>query len=162
MARFSTSEGRARIHILTALSSMSAPSLAQIQAGVDASAFLVKDGFSAPRQGNEIPASTAMERENLSIAGSISTGPVTMTFHRDDTADTPFNTLVEGNTFYVVFSRKGGSGASGALAIGDVVEVYHGDVLDRSPADIGENTLARVTVRLSTRTAPDVDAVVAA
>lgn len=162
MARFSTSEGKARLHILTALSSMTAPSLAQINAGVDVSAFLVKDGFSAPRQGNEIPASTAMQRDDLTIAGSIGTGPIVMTLHRDTATDTAFDTLVEGNTFYVVFCRKGGSGAGGAIAVGDVVEVYHGDVLDRSPADIAENTLARFTARLSTRTAPQVAAVVAA
>lgn len=148
-----------RLWILTALTSMTSPSLAEIQAGVDVSAFLTKDGFSRPRSGNEVPVSNAMQRENLTIAGSVNTGPVSATLFQDDATDTAWNALTEGTTYYLVYCDRGG-GAGGDIAVGDTVEVFHGDCLDKSVADLAENQAKRFTARFSTRTKPEQEATV--
>ena len=162
MPSYAHGVGAERIHVLTSLSSMTSPSLAEINAGVDLSGFLLKDGFSRPRSGNEVNVSVVTNRENLSVAGSINNGPITMKFRLDDTTDTAWNTLVEGSAKYVVFLPTGGSGTGGAIGVGDVVEVHHGDILERAKEDIAENARAAFSARLSTRTPPVLAAVVVA
>lgn len=159
MSRFASADGKPRIHILTTLADMAAPSLTEIGNGTDLSLFLAKDGFSSGEAGSRVPISSAAEKVNLEVSGSVSY-TVAMTFFRDDDTDTAWDAFTTGNEVYVVFARKGGSGTAGAIADGDEVEVYFGEVLDKSNADIAENTASRFTVNLSTSAAPELDAVV--
>lgn len=164
MPAYGYGAGKERMWIVTSLSSMTAPSLAQITAGVDVSGFLTKGGFARPRSGNEISVSPVADRENLTIAGSINNGPLSATFRKDDVAgsDAAWNALTEGSPYYIVYCGQGGSGVGGAIAAGDKVEVHHGDCLEKSLADNAENQMAAFTARFTTRSAPKLDATVAA
>lgn len=159
MSRYDPSTS-SRLWILTSLTSMTSPSLAEIQAGTDVSAFLTKDGLARPRQGNEVPISNAMQRENLTIAGSVNTGPVSTTLFQDDATDTAWDALVEGSEYYLVYCDRG-SGTDGDIAVGDTVEVFHGECLDKSVADLAENQAKRFTTRFGTSTKPEQEATVA-
>lgn len=159
MSRFASADGRPRIHILTALANMAAPTITEIGAGIDVSPFLTKDGFSSGETGNTAPAAGAAEKVNLETSGSINYA-VSMSFFRDDETDTAWEAYEQGDEIYVVFCRKGGSGADGAIDVGDEVEVYFGEALDKSNADIAENTNGRFTTRLSTGARPELDALV--
>lgn len=160
MSRFASADGRPRIHVGAGpIADMASPSLTEIAALADLSAFLTKDGFSSGEQGNTAPTSGAAEKVNLEVSGSLNY-QVSMSFFRDDTTDTAWDAYQTGDELYVVFARKGGTGVGGAIAAGDEVEVYFGEALDKSNADIAENTASRFTTRLSTGAAPELDAVV--
>lgn len=160
MSRFASADGRPRIHVGSGpIADMSAPTAAEIGGLTDLSAFLTKDGFSTGESGNRAPASGAAEKYNLDVSGSINL-QVAMTFFRDDENDTAWDAFDRGDEVYVVFSRQGGSGGEGAITDGDQVEVYFGEILDKSNNDIAENTTSRFTTNLSTGAVPEMDAVV--
>ena len=159
MSRFASADGRPRIVLCDTIADMAAPDITEIEAGDDLSAFLTKDGFSTGEAGNRAPASGAAEQYNLDVAGSVNLA-VSTTFFRDDESDDAWDAYERGDTKFIVFCRKGGSGEGGAIAAGDEVEVYHGEALDKSNADIAENTTSRFTTNWSTKSAPEMSAVV--
>jgi hypothetical protein len=160
MSRFTLAEGKPRIHVGAGpIADMDSPSLTEIAALTNLSGFLAKDGFASGESGTRVPASPANERVSLELSGSVSY-TVSMAFFRDDTLDSAWDAFDTGDTVYVVFCRKGGSGTAGAIAAGDEVEVYYGEILDKSNNDLAENTTARFTSGLSTKAAPSLSAIV--
>lgn len=161
MSRYASADGRPRIYVGAGpIADMANPTLDEISGLTDLSGFLTKDGMSRAETGNRAPASGAAEQYNLDVAGSVTLN-LAMTFFRDDDTDTAWETIQRGDFLYVVFCAQGGSGQDGAVAEGDPVEVYYGQVLDKSMADTAENTTARFTTNLSTAAAPEMDAIVA-
>lgn len=160
MSRYASADGLPRLYVGTgSIADRANPTLAEIQALTDLSPFLTKDGMARAETGGRAPASGAAEQYNLDVAGSVSLS-VAITLFRDDDTDTAWTTIQRGDWVNVVFAGQGGSGANGAVAVGDPVEVYYGQVLDKSMADIAENTTARFTVNVSTGAAPEMNAVV--
>jgi hypothetical protein len=160
MSRFASADGRPRIHIGAGpIADMTQPTIDEIAALTDLSGFLTKDGFSQGTTGGVAPTSGASEKVNLEVSGSVSYR-VSMKFFRDDDTDAAWDAFDEGDQRYVVFCRKGGSGVGGAIAVGDEVEVYFGEILEKPNDDIAENTSGRFMTRLSTGAKPELDAVV--
>lgn len=162
MSRFASADGKPRIHVGSGpIADMTAPTIDEIN-GLDAiSGFIAKDGFSSGETGSRVPISSAAEKVNLEVSGSVSY-QVEGTFFRDDADDDAWDAMDTGDEQYWVFCRKGGSGDDGAIAVGDEVEVYFGEVLQKSNQDIAENTAARFTASLTTGAKPELDALVAA
>lgn len=161
MSRFASADGKPRIHVGAGpIANMASPDVAELAALTDLSGFLAKDGFSTGESGSRVPVSSASQKYNLEVSGSIGL-QVAMTFFRDDETDSAWDAFDQGDKVYVVFARKGGSGEGGAIALGDEVEVYFGEILDKSNADIAENTASRFTANLSTGAIPEMSAVVA-
>lgn len=67
-----------------------------------------------------------------------------------------------GDEQFWVFCRKGGFGPDSAIAIGDEVEVYFGEVLQKSNQDIAETPPSRYAAMLTTGAKPELDAAVTA
>lgn len=161
MSRYASADGLPRIHVGAGpIANMASPTMAEIGTLTNLSGFLTKDGMARAESGGRAPASGAAEQYNLDVAGSVTLN-LAMTFFRDNDADTAWTTIDRGDWIYVVFASQGGSGANGAIAAGDPVEVYYGQVLDKSMADTAENTVARFTTNLSTGAAPEMNAIVA-
>lgn len=159
MSRFASADGKPRIFVGAGpIADMANPQVGELATLTDLSAFLTKDGFSTGETGNRAPASGAAEQYNLDVAGSVNLS-VAMTFFRDDENDEAWETFERGDFVYVVFFRKGGTGPDGDPVEGDDCEVYYGQVLDKSNADIAENTVSRFTTNISTAAAPEMDAV---
>ena len=149
------------MHVGTgAIADMASPTLSEIQALTDLSSFMTKNPISRAETGGRAPASGAAEQYNLDVAGSVTLN-LSVSFFRDDDTDTAWTTLQRGDFVHVVYAAQGGSGANGALAVGDPVEVFYGQILDKSMADPAENTTAQFTCNISTAKAPQMDAIVA-
>lgn len=162
MSRFASADGKPRIHVGAGpIADMKNPTIDEINALEAISGFLAKDGFSSGESGSRVPISPASEKVNLEVSGSVSY-QVNGTFFRDDGEDDAWDAFETGDEVYWVFCRKGGSGEGGAIAVGDEVEVYFGEILDKSNQDIAENTASRFTSNLSTGKKPELDAVVTA
>ena len=77
-------------------------------------------------------------------------------------SDTAFTTHALDTTGYWVESRRGGTGADGALQLGDRVNVWPITVITRNPNAYTRNGLAMCTVECSVNPAPSIDVAIAA
>lgn len=137
MARLG-STGNIRVWFVPTLSSMSAPSAAQITAGTDLTPQMRRDGLTTPRSGNTIDASDASSRQGKTAPGNIDPTVLTLRFQRDSVTgtDTAWSTLVEDTAGHIVVRRFGGSTVAAAAA--QKVETYKGSVISREMQQIGD------------------------
>ena len=150
--------GEIRVWFVTTLSSVTSPTAVQINAGVDLTPFLLRDGLSTPNSGNTIDASDAASRFNKTAPGTRGGDAITLSLQRDNTTDTAWTTLVEDTAGYIVVRRFGGSTVTTTPA--QKVEVYTGTVINREMSPIGDQT-QRFTASFSVEAAPELNSTVA-
>lgn len=157
-------DGIAQLHFAPTLSNPAAPSLVQIQAGTDLSGFLRPGGDWSPMEGSTVDAATVDTAFNATARGTFGGQPFSAMFTNDDTAlgDAAWLALPRGTTGFFVVSFYGGSGAGGALAVGDVVNVYAIDVYTRKRAAYTRNELAVFQVDCAVTAEPNEDVAIAA
>lgn len=152
-------DGIAQLHFVPSLADSAAPELAEIEAGIDLSGFLRPGGDWSPMEGSTVDAATVDSAFNSTARGTFGGQPFSAVFTNDDEAggDIAWNALPRGTTGFFVVSFYGGSGADGALAEGDVVNVYAVDVYTRKRAAYTRNELAVFTVDAAVTKEPDED-----
>lgn len=159
MSKF-VSDGVIQLWYVAAIADPDAPSLAVVNAGVNLTPFL--RSVDTPLEGSTVDAATAESAYNSTVRGTYGGQPVTGEFTRDDDPtgadDTAWNTLAFGTEGFFVIARRGGSGALGVLAAGDLVDVFPIDVTSRNPAAYGRNELARFALQAAVPTPPVFDA----
>lgn len=130
--------GESRVWFLTTCADPSAPTVAEITAGVDLTPFLTRDGFDAPQTAAQIDASDASTRRNKNIPGNIDAGLVTLRAYRDSVTgdDDAWTALAMDTAGYIVERPFGGSTV--AAAAGQKVNVFTGSVASRSPQAWGD------------------------
>lgn len=143
---------------VTTLSSTTSPTAVQINAGVDLTGFLLRDGLTTPNSGSTIDVSDAASRFNKTAPGTRGGDALTLQLLRDNTTDTAWTTLVEDTAGYLVVRRFGGSTVNATAA--QKVEVYTGTVIAREMAPIGDQS-QRFTATVSVEAAPELSATVA-
>lgn len=161
MARIG-STGNIQLHYVATIADISAPTVAEIAAGVDLTEQLLRDGLSLPQSGNTVDVAGAASKYNATDAGTYGGDPITASFFRDSVAasDDAWDALPRGTRGYFVVSRFEGSDQ--ALAAADRVEVWPIVVISRSNRDIEQDGAYRFDVTCGVPTEPDDDAVVAA
>lgn len=152
--------GEIRLWFVPSIANTAAPTVAEITAGTDLTPQLLRDGLTTPNSGNTIDASDAASRFNKTAPGTRGGDAIGLTLQRDSASgsDTAWTTLVEDTTGNLVVRRFGG--ATTAVAIGNVVEVYSGTVINREMAPIGDQT-QRFNASFSVEAAPVLNATVA-
>lgn len=141
------------------IANIAAPTVAEINAGTDLTAFVVS--LDASTRGNTVNTPALDSLFETSIPGTV-TATFTMEVYRDDTTDTAWTTLPRGTDGFIVIARFGFGGATVSdPAIGDVVEVWPISVISRSASALTSNDAQRATVECSVPVEPDEDAVVA-
>jgi hypothetical protein len=149
-----------KVRFLTTLAATDLePTLAEITAGVDLTPFLIS--INASTRGNVVQTPSFDTRFETSIPGTV-TSTFEGDFYRDDTADTAWETLERGTQGYFVILRFGGSGADGAIAATDVVEVWPVFIVSRSATNLTSNTAQTFQVQCSVYQEPNEAATVAA
>src|SRR5919199_4369544 len=126
-----THEEYTRIWWVTSISSKTAPTVAEIGAGTDISAFVPKDGLKVGSTNNKVRNDDITSAFNAEIPGSYANA-VTLTCFRDDSADTAWTLFQTRNTTGFLVVRRMLSVAT-AVAAAQKVEVY--------PAATGQPTL---------------------
>lgn len=161
MARF-IPDGVLKITLAPAVADMTAPTLAEVTAGDDATGFL--RALSTPLEGSVVDISDVSSRFNKTTAGTYGGQEATMEFYRDDeqTNDTIWNLLARGTTIFAIIARRGGSGVDGAIDTGDYVDVWKLEVITRNPADYSRNEPTGFVVSCAVPEEPQEDVTVAA
>jgi hypothetical protein len=159
--------GTGQLRWLVTLSSVTAPTVAQITAGVNLTQWLRQDGLKRSVSGNTIDIADASSLYNTTDAGTRD-GSFSATFYRDtvsgsDTAWTTLPDLTRG--FFVVapFGFSGaGTGTSKLPVANDRCEVWPGVIISRAPEDEGKDKVETFLVNFGVTSTPELSAVVAA
>lgn len=125
-----------------------APTAAELNAGVDLTAFVVPGGLDLPFPGETVDASDLSSRQRKQAPGMYGGNEGTLTFHRDKVFanDTAWVTLPPGTDgFFVVAPR--GLATPGTFAIADRVDIYPMEVITRDPSNLAaDNETQQFTV----------------
>ena len=156
MARF-VYEGRTNVYWLTTIATESTPSLSEIQAGVDLTNFVAKDGVAVNINTNNVDSATIAEAFDAQVVGSWG-ADLQLTMFRDDSADTAWTTCVYGSNGYIVIDRFNASGTDPAND--DKVEVWPAEMHQPSPMNSAANTQVRFMETFAVTSEPNLSATV--
>jgi hypothetical protein len=156
--------GTGRIKFVTTLTSTTAPSVAEINAGVELTGFLRQDGLNRTMTGNTTDIADATDTFDKTDAGTFA-ATFEATFLRDSVngSDTAFSTLVRGTRGYFVIAPFGftGAGTPKAALAADRCEVWTVVVTSLSPDTEGPNKAQIVKVTCALPATPVLNAVAA-
>lgn len=149
-----------KVRFLTTLASATlVPTIAEVNAGVDLTSFVMS--INASTRGNVVQTPSFDTRFETSIAGTV-TSTFEADMYRDDTADTAWTTLPRNTQGYFVILRFGGTGTNGAIAASNKVEVWPVFVVARTATNLTSNTTQTFQVQCSVYKEPNENATVAA
>lgn len=154
MARL-TAEGNVKVYKVPTITDKSAPTVAEIEAGVNLSPLLPTAGVSINWTQNN--ASLAMLDEAF-VASAVGTeaAEIQITGVRDDTSDDFWDAFERGENFYLVVSRFG------AAEAGSTVEVYPAQSHRPVPLSPAENEFQQAQVTIGVTDTPELNAEVTA
>lgn len=161
------STGELRFWFVPSVANVAAPTVSEINAGVDLTGYLKRDGLDTPKDGNTANAADVSSPYNKQSPGTFGGNPITLNLYRDSSsgADTAWTTLVppkgsapDGTPGFLVIRRFGGSAV--AAAAGQRVEVWPVAVNSRMMDKIAENENQSFTASLAVPAEPNDDAVI--
>lgn len=174
MSRYGTS-GQLGIKFVPAIADISAPTVTELGAGTDLSAYVTRDGIKTPASGNTVDSSVIASAYTPQVPGTYGGDAVTLTCQRGSKGgeggdDLAWETLTRGTQGFLAVARSGwaqnsttGLGTPGGTpTLADRCEIYPASVLTRAMADTAENQTSRFDATLTVVADPDLDAVVAA
>jgi hypothetical protein len=157
--------GQIRVVFAASLAAQATPTVAEMNAAVDLTPQMRRDGLKTPMSGNTVDAADAASRFNKTGVGTFGGDAWSYQGYRDSTADTAWNALVppstalpDGTAGFLVIRRVGGS--STAWAAGNKVEVAPVNVNSRPPDDIGDG-MQTFTATFAVTGEPNMNATVA-
>lgn len=155
-----TFEYYTRVDWVPTITTIAAPTVAQLNAGTALATLLTKDGLQTPNNQNMVDNTSLAERFDAQLVGSFG-GPITLKLKRDnDGTDAAWNLFEWGENGFVVIRR--GLAYDAAWAAAQKAEVYpaqaHEPVMDNTAA----NAQQTFTVMLAVTAQPNLRATVAA
>lgn len=156
MSRF-VYEGKTNVYWVLSIATASTPTLSEIQAGVDLTNFVAKDGVAVNINTNNVDSATIAEIFDAQVAGSWG-ADLQVTMFRDDATDTAWNTCVYGSNGYVVIDRFNASGSDPGN--GDKVEVWPSEMHQPAPQNSAMNTQVRFVESFAVTSQPSLTATV--
>lgn len=147
-----------RVSLVTSISNISAPTVAELNAGTDITCDLTKDGLNPGGSTNGVDSAGLCSRVDSQVAGSVGYSMALKGFRYSDSDS--FWTLANwGDVSHVVVRR--GAAYDDAWAASDAVEVYKIQMGEPIPAASAANTLQTFDLSCFVESA-DLKAVVAA
>lgn len=147
---------RTRVHFAPTIVNLAAPTVSEINGGVELTGFLVT--LDASTSGNTVPTPSFDTLFETSISGTVS-ATFTAEFYRDDEGDLAWDTLPRGTDGFFVVARFGWAGADPVA--GDTCEVWPVRITVRSALALTNNESQRMTLDSSVPVEPAENAVVA-
>lgn len=145
-------EERTCVVWVTTMSSIAAPTVAEIDAGTDITCYLTKDGLNPGGSTNGIDAGTLCNRVDGQVAGSVSYQATLKGYRYFPITDDDFWDLaVYGTSGYLVVRR--GVAFDAAFAAAQKVEVYKAQMGEPIPASSAANAMQTFEVGLFVETA---------
>ncbi|MGW7359472.1 phage tail tube protein [Streptomyces sp. NPDC054802] len=154
-------DGKTRVAWVTNISSISAPTVAELEAGEDFTLRVTPDGLNVPAETADVDNSSLASTFTTNRAGRRSFSPE-VTFKRGDnpTDDLPWTMLTYQTMGYLVVRRV--LPYTTAWAAGQEVEIYPVECGERNTIPPAPNEVAKFTSMMKLREEPDTSAVVAA
>jgi hypothetical protein len=151
-------EGMTKVSWVVTLSSVSAPTAVQLTAGTDITELITKDGLAISLTQNNVENTSLAETFDSQLVGSWSGDP-SLTFKRDNAADTAWDLFEWGAVGFLVVRR--GLAYTTAYAAAQDVEVYPAQAHEPIPNNTAANAQATATVKFAITEQPNLHAVVA-
>lgn len=130
---------------VTTISNLAAPTVAEINAGTDLSAFIPVSGINTGGTQNRASLPMLGNSKVAERLGTRSVSPtVTFTRHTTSGTDTAWNLFTHKLAGHLVVSRFGGTVATGLR-----VEVYKGEASEGQPMASADNEIQQFTVELA-------------
>lgn len=145
--------GEHRLWWVATIANRSAPTVAEINAGIDVTGQMRRDGFTRPQSGSTIDAADAASRFNKTVPGNYGGDSVVYRGMRDSTpaSELAYSTLVRDAVGHFVYRPFGGSTLAAAVA--QKVEVWSGTVISREDQPTGDE-VQNYTVMMSVEQEP--------
>jgi hypothetical protein len=143
----------------TTVSSISAPTTAEVAAAEDLTGFVIS--LNASSRGNTVP-TPSFDTLFETTAPGTNAATFDADFYRDDDVDTAWETLPRGTEGFFIIARFGGTGTANLPIAADEVEVWPVTVTSRSMANMSNNTVLTFTCNCAVTIEPDEAATVAA
>jgi hypothetical protein len=141
------------------VTNVNAPTLAEVNAAVDITDYIVS--LTANATGNTVPTPRLKSSFETSVNGT-RTASFTADMYRDDENDLAWDTFPQNTRGAVLVKRFGGTGTGGRPVVGQKVEVWPIRVSSRAPGALQSGTAQMFTLTCSVPKEPNEDAVVAA
>jgi hypothetical protein len=154
-----THEEFTRIWWAASITSKTAPTVAELAAATDISAFVPKDGLKIGSTNNKVKNDDITTAFMSEIPGSYGNA-LTLTCFRDDTTDTAWTLFQTRNTVGFLIIRRM-IAVTTAVAIGQKVEVYPGATGQPTLHDTAENERVKFGVDIMVSAPPALVATVA-
>jgi hypothetical protein len=161
-----TPDSFTKVHVVDTIASPTlVPTIGEINAGDEVTAFITPAGIDLPEEGTDADSSDISSARDFSVPATIG-GTLTAEFYRDDGTgggvDTAWTTQARLTITHLVVARFGGTGTDNAILAGDTVEVYPVRVSQRSNNRVVRGEVLRFTATYALRGDPNLAAVVAA
>jgi hypothetical protein len=153
-------DGKTRVYWVTTISNISAPTVAELNAGLDFTERITPDGLAIPAETADVDNSSLASTFTTNRAGRRSFSPE-VTFKRGDnpTDDLPWSTLTYQTMGYLAVRRI--LPYTTAWTAGQEVEIYPIECGERNSIPPAPNEVAKFTSQMKLREEPDTAAVVA-
>ena len=151
------------VWFVTTVADYTAPTAAELNAGVDLTGFLPDNGISTPSEGSIVDAGDMSSKYNKTGSGTFGGQPVTADFYRDSVKanDTAYATLPRGTVGYFAIAPRG-LATKGTWAIGDAVDMWPVEVVTRNDGARTRNEMIRFSVTCAVPDVPEFDFDIAA
>lgn len=154
-------DGKVKVALVDTISSIAAPTVAEMTAGTDITDQLTADGLVGFQpETAEVDTTSMLSTFDTKQPGRSSYSGSMLRFKKQDT-DTVYNTYVKGTATHVVV-RRDGSAATVAFAADDAVEVYPVVCGEVSNMDPEPNSVQRWELPVLVSSQPNLRATVAA
>jgi hypothetical protein len=156
----SLADGRTRIYSVPTIANIAAPTVAELNAGVDLSSLITPDGLMGFQADTaEVDTSAINSTYGTKLPGRISLSGTGLRLKKQTGVDTVYNTFIYGFATNIVVRRDVTSGT--AWATSDKVEVYPGQFGGRKDLDPAPNELHKWEAPFFVSPAPNQSATVA-
>lgn len=158
MARY-VFEENTTVWFVSSISSVTSPTAAEINAGVNLTAWMPRDGLKFGVGDNRVSIQSLGSTFDAEIIGTWA-AKLSLDFFRDDSADTAWTTLPYKTSGYVVVRYKGAL-PTAVAATGNKVMVFPVQSGQRVPNDSAANEKQRFMVGMAVTSVPTLDTSVA-
>lgn len=154
------SDGNTRVAWVTSISNTSAPTAAELNAGIVLQSTMTPDGLSGFQPTTaDVPNRKLDSTFNTVDTGTVSFSNVELRFYKQSGTDTIYNTLIRGTAGYVAVRRSAPAG--GVFATSDKVQIYPAKCGETSWMDPEQDTEERYAIPIKITSQPVIRAVVA-
>lgn len=151
-------DGNTKVSFVPTISSVSAPTTTELDAGTSLESFLLADGLGM-EFGTESVDTTALSSTFATALPGRQTVSTELTLKHQGDASAPFSVLTHKATGYLVVRRH--VAATTAWTASQTVEVYPVEVGIRARVPVASNEVLKFTVKLAHTSAPTMAATVA-